>query len=106
MSGVYGKPGFSRDGSSINSPPASLTNGVAESFNRTLKEQIVAQYAGSSHSTIPVARGEERLAEPRSGPLGVGRGDVTQARRMRHTCIQGTGCDKEIVGSGEFVLRG
>ena len=37
--------------------------------------------------------GKERLPEPRSGPPGVGRRDVTQARRMRQTCVQGTGCD-------------
>ena len=61
------------------------TNGVAERFNRTLKEQIVH---GRIYRNIeelrkrrprlrrtvqcPVARREERLPEPRSGPSGVG----------------------------------
>ena len=46
----------------------------------------------------PVARREERLPEPRSGPSGVGPRDVTQARRMRQTCVQGTGCDTALRG--------
>ena len=70
------------------------TNGVAERFNRTLKEQIVhgriyrniagcgTPSAASSNSTIPVDRGEEPLLEPRSSPSGVARHDVTQARRL------------------------
>ena len=41
----------------------------------------------------PVDRGEERLPEPRSSSSGVAHRDVTQARRMRQTCVQGTGCD-------------
>ena len=41
----------------------------------------------------PVDRGEEPLLEPRSSPSGVGRHDVTQARRLRQTYVQGTGCD-------------
>ena len=41
----------------------------------------------------PVDRGEERLPEPRSSSSGVAHRDVTQARRMRRTCVQGTGCD-------------
>ena len=41
----------------------------------------------------PVDRGEEPLLEPRSSPSGVARHDVTQARRLRQTCVQGTGCD-------------
>ena len=84
------------------------TNGVAERFNRTLKEQIVTnpwphlpQHRGAAERRprlrrtvqCPVARREERLPEPRSGPSGVGPRDVTQARRMRQTCVQGTGCD-------------
>ena len=128
------------------------TNGVAERFNRTLKEQIihgriyrniaelrnavrgfVEQYnaqwivekkrrrrevqshaQGTDHPwphlpqhrgaaerrprvrrtvQCPVDRGEERLPEPRSSSSGVAHRDVTQARRMRQTCVQGTGCD-------------
>ena len=45
----------------------------------------------------PVDRGEERLPEPRSSSSGVAHRDVTQARRMRQTCVQGTGCDTEVV---------
>ena len=44
----------------------------------------------------PVDRGEERLPEPRSSSSGVAHRDVTQARRMRQTCVQGTGCDTQI----------
>ena len=44
----------------------------------------------------PVDRGEERLPEPRSSSSGVAHRDVTQARRMRQTCVQGTGCDTKI----------
>ena len=61
------------------------TNGVAERFNRTLKVRRTVQ--------CPVDRGEERLPEPRSSSSGVAHRDVTQARRMRQTCVQGTGCD-------------
>ena len=50
----------------------------------------------------PVARREERLPEPRSGPSGVGPRDVTQARRMRQTCVQGTGCDTRLDRIIEF----
>ena len=53
----------------------------------------------------PVARREERLPEPRSGPSGVGRRDVTQARRMRQTCVQGTGCDT-LFASGNLRYPG
>ena len=40
----------------------------------------------------PVDRGEERLPEPRSSSSGVARRDLNQARRVRQTCVQGTGC--------------
>ena len=82
------------------------TNGVAERFNRTLKEQIIhgriyRNIAGAAERRprvrrtvqCPVDRGEERLPEPRSSSSGVAHRDVTQARRMRQTCVQGTGCD-------------
>ena len=47
----------------------------------------------------PVDRGEERLPKPRSSSSGVAHRDVTQARRMRQTCVQGTGCDtKALIG--------
>ena len=86
------------------------TNGVAERFNRTLKEQIVhgriyrniaelRDAVRGVRQTVqcPVDRGEEPLLEPRSSPSGVARHDVTQARRLRQTCVQGTGCDTQIV---------
>ena len=36
---------------------------------------------------------DRRISEPRSSSSGVAHRDVTQARRMRQTCVQGTGCD-------------
>ena len=49
----------------------------------------------------PVDRGEERLPKPRSSSSGVAHRDVTQARRMRQTCVQGTGCDtRRLRGQG------
>ena len=78
------------------------TNGVAERFNRTLKEQIIHGRIYRNIAELPrvrrtvqcpVDRGEERLPEPRSSSSGVAHRDVTQARRMRQTCVQGTGCD-------------
>ena len=47
----------------------------------------------------PVDRAEERLPEPRSSSSGVAHRDVTQARRMRQTCVQGAGCDTGDQGS-------
>ena len=41
----------------------------------------------------PVDRRKERLPEPRSSSSGVARRDLNQARRVRQTCVQGTGCD-------------
>ena len=76
------------------------TNGVAERFNRTLKEQIIhgriyrniAELRNAVRGFVavqcPVDRGEERLPEPRSSSSGVAHRDVTQARRMRQTCVQ------------------
>ena len=85
------------------------TNGVAERFNRTLKEQIIhgriyrniAELRNAVRGfrrtvQCPVDRGEERLPEPRSSSSGVAHRDVTQARRMRQTCVQGTGCDTDL----------
>ena len=77
------------------------TNGVAERFNRTLKEQIIhgriyrniagcgTPSATSSNSTT-VDRRKERLPEPRSSSSGVR--SQSGARRVRQTCVQGTGC--------------
>ena len=80
------------------------TNGVAERFNRTLKEQIIhgshlPQHRGAAgrrprlRRTLqcPVDRRKERLPEPRSSSSGVARRDLNQARRVRQTCVQGTG---------------
>ena len=49
--------------------------------------------AGSSNSTMPSGSWRRTLPEPRSSSSGVAHRDVTQARRMRQTCVQGTGCD-------------
>ena len=85
------------------------TNGVAERFNRTLKEQIIhgriyrniAELRGRRprlRRTLqcPVDRRKERLPEPRSSSSGVARRDLNQARRVRQTCVQGTGCATEL----------
>ena len=40
----------------------------------------------------PVDRRKKRLPEPRSSSSGVARRDLNQARRVRQTCVQGTGC--------------
>ena len=68
------------------------TNGVAERFNRTLKEQIIHGRIYRNIAELrkrrprvrrtlqcPVDRGEERLPEPRSSSSGVAHRDVTQA---------------------------
>ena len=79
------------------------TNGVAERFNRTLKEQIIhgriyrniAELRDAVRDFVlqcPVDRRKERLPEPRSSSSGVARRDLNQARRVRQTCVQGTGC--------------
>ncbi len=81
------------------------TNGVAERFNRTLKEQIIPWSHLPQHRAAagrrprlrrtlqcPVDRRKERLPEPRSSSSGVARRDLNQARRVRQTCVQGTGC--------------
>ena len=47
----------------------------------------------------PVDRGQERLPVLRSSSSGVAHRDVTQARRMRQTCVQGTGCDTRPVSA-------
>ena len=52
----------------------------------------------------PVDRGEERLPEPRSSSSGVAHRDVTQARRMKQTCVQGTGCDTNTVGGQQQIV--
>ena len=77
------------------------TNGVAERFNRTLKEQTIhgriyriadAGRRPRLRRTLqcPVDRRKERLPEPRSSSSGVARRDLNQARRVRQTCVQGT----------------
>ena len=81
------------------------TNGVAERFNRTLKEpdhpwSHLPQHRGAAgcrprlRRTLqcPVDRRKKRLPEPRSSSSGVARRDLNQARRVRQTCVQGTGC--------------
>ena len=45
----------------------------------------------------PVDRRKERLPEPRSSSSGVARRDLNQARRVRQTCVQGTGCATPLV---------
>ena len=81
------------------------TNGVAERFNRTLKEQIIH---GRIYRNIAELRNAVRgfveqynaqwIVE-KNGYLSPAQArqawhtrDVTQARRMRQTCVQGTGC--------------
>ena len=89
------------------------TNGVAERFNRTLKEADhpwphLPQHRGAAgrrprlRRTLqcPVDRGEERLPEPRSSSSGVARRDLNQARRVRQTCVQGTGCATDTISAG------
>ena len=81
------------------------TNGVAERFNRTLKEQIIhgriyrniAELRDAVRDFVELynaqwIRRKERLPEPRSSSSGVARRDLNQARRVRQTCVQGTGC--------------
>ena len=49
--------------------------------------------ATSSNSTMPSGSSKKkRLPEPRSSSSGVARRDLNQARRVRQTCVQGTGC--------------
>ena len=68
------------------------TNGVAERFNRTLKEQIIHGRIYRNHRgaagrrprlrrtlQCPVDRRKERLPEPRSSSSGVARRDLNQA---------------------------
>ena len=81
------------------------TNGVAERFNRTLKEQIIH---GRIYRNIAELRDAVRdfvelynaqwivekngYLSPGSSSSGVARRDLNQARRVRQTCVQGTGC--------------
>ena len=80
------------------------TNGVAERFNRTLKEQIIHGRIYRNIAELrdavrdfrrtlqcPVDRRKERLPEPRSSSSGVACRDLNQARRVRQTCVQ-AGC--------------
>ena len=85
-------PTRSSSGASSRPTPSSLkpqTNGVAERFNRTLKEQIIHgriyrniaelrdAVRPSSNSTMPSgSSGEERLPEPRSSSSGVAHRDI------------------------------
>ena len=52
----------------------------------------------------PLDRRKERLPEPRSSSSGVARRDLNQARRVRQTCVQGTGCATQL-DPGPFDLR-
>ena len=81
------------------------TNGVAERFNRTLKEQIIH---GRIYRNIAELRNAVRdfvelynaqwivekngYLSPAQASSGVARRDLNQARRVRQTCVQGTGC--------------
>ena len=51
----------------------------------------------------PVDRRKERLPEPRSSSSGVARRDLNQARRVRQTCVQGTGCATQSVNDNALV---
>ena len=87
------------------------TNGVAERFNRTLKEQIIhgriyrniAELRDAVRDFVELYnaqwRRKERLPEPRSSSSGVARRDLNQARRVRQTCVQGTGCATARIGA-------
>ena len=99
------------------------TNGVAERFNRTLKEQIIhgriyrniAELRDAVRDFVELYNAQwivekERLPEPRSSSSGVARRDLNQARRVRQTCVQGTGCATRITNrdessSSRFGLR-
>ena len=95
------------------------TNGVAERFNRTLKEQIIhgridrniAELRDAVRDFVetlhcPVDRRKERLPEPRSSSSGVARRDLNQARRVRQTCVQGTGCATQTLVVVFYSARG
>ena len=95
------------------------TNGVAERFNRTLKEQIIhgriyrniAELRDAVRDFVELYNAQwivekKRLPEPRSSSSGVARRDLNQARRVRQTCVQGTGCATIIIGlTGKFTRR-
>ena len=81
------------------------TNGVAERFNRTLKEQIIhgriyrniAELRDAVRDFVELYNAQwivekKRLPEPRSSSSGVARRDLNQARCVRQTCVQETGC--------------
>ena len=91
------------------------TNGVAERFNRTLKEQIIhgriyrniAELRDAVRDFVelynaPVDRRKKRLPEPRLSSSGVARRDLNQARCVRQTCVHEVGptisLDTECVG--------
>ena len=101
---VLGHPAVLRLRRTAPDPTASPRGSI-----RTLKEQIIHGRIYRNIAELrngrprvrrtvqcPVDRGEERLPEPRSSSSGVAHRDVTQARRMRQTCVQGTGCDTPI----------
>ena len=50
---------------------------------------------------LRLLRGEPM--ELMSRQFGVARHDVTQARRLRQTCVQGTGCDTELTVSDVII---
>ena len=82
------------------------TNGVAERFNRTLKEQIVH---GRIYRNIEELRNAVRgFVEQYNAQWLVEKNDYlspAQARRMRQTCVQGTGCDTPLHRGVQFRLH-
>ena len=97
------------------------TNGVAERFNRTLKEQIIH---GRIYRNIAELRNAVRgfveqynaqwivekngYLSPAQARQAWPTAMSTQARRMRQTCVQGTGCDtfpRIWMASGECRLK-
>ena len=81
------------------------TNGVAERFNRTLKEQIIhgriyrniAELRDAVRDFVELYNAQwivekKRLPEPRSSSSGVARRDLNQARRRETNLCPRTGC--------------
>ena len=89
------------------------TNGVAERFNRTLKEQIIhgriyrniAELRDAVRDFVELYNAQWIVEKngylPRSSSSGVARRDLNQARRVQ-TCVQGTGYNKNNVPHDEY----